>query len=285
MSHVSRLGWSRALVGALILLRTTPLLASFDLPFLRNTWPLLGWPDGQWTVAWLPPVAVALLCIVRTVAAVCFTIGYRARLAGLLCSLSGLSILIDDPFQFVFTVFQLYLAALVLSLTDAVGAFAISPAPVRFADSSRWLIRAFLASIYFWAGLYKLRADWLDGRTLELLQRSGALSGRLLGMALHSELSRRVAAGLVVALELSLAPALLVRKTRRWALLAAFAFHAFLQLAAAPDFLGFGMCALLLACWEPPARGRPGTGDTQLNDGRSLRDISSSRTSSRASRA
>jgi hypothetical protein len=28
-----------------------------------------------------------------------------------------------------------------------------------------------------------------------------------------------------------------------------------LQLTASPDFLGFGMCALLVACWEtePPA--------------------------------
>lgn len=256
MSDVRRLGWSRAAIGSLILLRTTPLLALLDLPFLRSAFPLLGWPDGRWTVASLPPVAVALLCIVRTAAAVCFTIGYRTRAAGLLCGLSGLLILIDDPFQFVFTVVQLYLAAIVLSLTDAGGAFALRPAPVRFAASSRWLIRAFLASIYFWAGLYKLRADWLDGRTLELLQRSGALTGRSIAVALHSEMARRVAAWLVVGLELSLGPALLVRQTRRAALLLAFAFHALLQLTASPDFLGFGMCALLLACWEPRREAR-----------------------------
>jgi hypothetical protein len=60
---------------------------------------------------------------------------------------------------------------------------------------------------------------------------------------------------LVVAFELSLGPALLVRRTRRIALLAAFAFHGLLQLTTSPDFLGFGMCALLVACWEqrPPA--------------------------------
>jgi hypothetical protein len=251
LSDVRRLGWARAAIGTLILLRTTPLLARFDLPFLRSASPLLGWPDGRWTVAWLPSVVVALLCIVRTASAVCFSIGYRVRVAGLLCGLSGLVILIDDPFQFVFTVVQLYLAAIVLSLTDAGGAFALFPVPVRYPGSSRWLIRIFLASIYFWAGLYKLRADWLDGRTLELLQRSGALTGRLIAVTMHSELPRRVAAWGVVGLELSLGPALLLRQTRRWALLGALAFHGLLQLTAYPDFLGFGMCALLLACWEP----------------------------------
>lgn len=250
MSDVRRLGWARAAIGSLILLRTTPLLAPFDLPFLRNASPLLGWPDGRWTVAWLPSAAVALLCILRTASACCFAIGYHVRVAGLVCGLSGLALLIDDPFQFFFTVFQLYLAAIVLSLTDAGGAFALFPTPVRFPDSSRWLIRVFLASIYLWAGLYKLRADWLDGRTIELLQQSGALTGRFM----HSEPQRRVAAWLVVAFELSLGPALLVRQTRRTALLSAFAFHALLQLTASPDFLGLGMCALLVACWEPGPR-------------------------------
>ena len=250
MSDVRRLGWARAAIGTLILLRTTPLLAPFDFPFLRSASPLLGWPDGRWTVAWLPSAAVALLCILRTACAFCFAIGYRMRVAGLVCGLSGLAILIDDPFQFFFTVFQLYLAAIVLSLTDAGGAFALFPTPVRFPDSSRWLVRVFLASVYFWAGLYKLRADWLDGRTLELLQEAGALTTRFM----HSEPQRRMAAWLVVAFELSLAPALLVRLTRRMALLTAFGFHAVLQLTASPDFLGFGMCALLMACWEPRPR-------------------------------
>ena len=147
--------------------------------------------------------------------------------------------------------FQLYWAAIVLSLTDAGGEFSLFPTAVRYPEPSRWLVRIFLASIYFWAGLYKLRADWLDGRTLELLQQSGALTSRFM----HSEPQRRVAAWLVVAFELSLGPALLVRRTRRTALLSAFAFHALLQLTTSPDFLGLGMCALLVACWEPKAAG------------------------------
>jgi len=195
---------------------------------------------------------------VRTAAAVCFTIGYRARVTGLLCGLSGLAILIDDPFQFVFTLVQLYLSAIVLSLTDAGAALSLFPTPVRSAESGRWLIRTFLASIYFWAGVYKLRADWLDGRTFEVLQRSGALSGPLIDTALHSEVARRLAAWLVVGLELSLGPALLARQTRRWGLLAAFVFHGVLQVTASPDFFGFGMCALLFGCWESDRENRMG---------------------------
>jgi len=253
MSDVRRLGWSRVAIGALLLLRTTPILALLDQPFLRSAYPLLGWPDGRWTVASLPSAIVALLCVVRTVAAVCFTIGYRVQVTGLLCGLSGLLILIDDPFQFVFTVVYLYLAAIVLSFTDAGAALSLFRAPVRFPESSRWLIRTFLASIYCWAGLYKLRVDWLDGRTLELLQRSGLLTGPFISIGLHSQMTRSVAAWLVVGLELSLGPALLARQTRHLGLLVAFAFHGVLQLTASPDFLGFGMCALLLGCWDAPS--------------------------------
>jgi len=40
------LAWCRAAIGAVLLLRTTPLLAPFHIWFLRDAFPLLGWPDA-----------------------------------------------------------------------------------------------------------------------------------------------------------------------------------------------------------------------------------------------
>src|SRR5688572_30313384 len=62
------LGWSRAALGLLFLIRTTPLLAPLHLWALSDTSPLLGWPDDRWHgtpvgIA-LPPSIVASLCVV-----------------------------------------------------------------------------------------------------------------------------------------------------------------------------------------------------------------------------
>src|SRR4051812_27789955 len=39
------LAWARVALGALFLLRTTPVLAPLHLPYLSGTSPLVGWPD------------------------------------------------------------------------------------------------------------------------------------------------------------------------------------------------------------------------------------------------
>jgi hypothetical protein len=244
------LGWARAAVGALILLRTTPLLAPLDIWFLRDTLPLLGWPDAGFNAASWPPSLIAALCVLRTLAALAFMLGAWTRITGLACGACGYAIASQHPFGFFFTIHLLYQAAILLALTDSGSVFALRPQPARSPRSSYRLIWCFVASIYLWAGLYKLRPDWLDGRTLELFRRPGALQGTVADLLLGTPRSRQIIATATALFELSIGPLLLWPKTRSAALVAALLFHLGLELTAHPDFLGFGMAALLLTFFD-----------------------------------
>jgi hypothetical protein len=241
------LGWTRAAIGALILLRTTPLLAPLDLWFLRDTVPLLGWPEPGFSAMSLPSWMIMALCVLRTVSAALLMLGVGTRASGLICGISGYAVALQHPFGFFFTIHLLYQAAILLAVTDSAAAFALRPTPARSPRSSYWLIWLFTASIYLWAGIYKLRPDWLDGRTLELFHRPGALAGPLADFLLATP-GRRHFFGTATALfEVSLGPLLLWMRTRRAALLCAFLFHLGLEVTAHPDLLGFGMAAMLLS--------------------------------------
>src|SRR5258708_14686608 len=72
------LAWSRIAAGALFLFRTTPLIDLLRLPFVTDTWPLLGWPSEHWAgPAWfhLLMAIAAAACVLRTVAAALFAHG------------------------------------------------------------------------------------------------------------------------------------------------------------------------------------------------------------------
>ena len=153
------LGWSRAAIGALVLLRTTPLLVPSGIWYLRDTIPLLGWPDGSWNVPGITPGFVQALCVVRTVSAALFMVGVATRPAGIVCGLTGYLVVAQSPFGFFFTIHLLYQAAILLALCDAGSAFALRPVPPRSPDSSYRMMQWWIASIYVWAGLYKLRPD------------------------------------------------------------------------------------------------------------------------------
>ncbi len=246
------LGWIRAAIGALILLRTTPILLLFHVWCVGDTRPLLGWPDGSWDLTTLPALAIQIACIARTIAAALFMVGIGTRPAGLVCGLAGYVVMSQNPFGFFFTAHLLYQAAILLALSDAGSAFALRPTPARSPVSSYWMLRWWLASIYLWAGIYKLRADWLDGRGLDILRRPGAIEGWLADVILATSWSRAMVAKGVALFELAAGPLLLWRRTRRYALVAAYAFHLGLEIMAHPDLLGWGMMSLLL-CFIPDA--------------------------------
>src|SRR5439155_25519812 len=69
------LGVARIAIGALILARTTPILAPFHILFLGDASPMLGWPEPGFSFAWLSPGAIGALCLVRTVGAAALTLG------------------------------------------------------------------------------------------------------------------------------------------------------------------------------------------------------------------
>jgi hypothetical protein len=252
------LAWCRAAIGVVLLLRTTPLLAPFDIWFLRDTYPLLGWPEAGWKAAApfaLPASIVMGLCLVRSAAAVLLIAGVWTRAAGLIAGTAGYAVMAQNPFGFIFTLHLLYQAAILLALTDSATSFALRPNPARSPASSVLLLRCWTASIYAWAGVYKLRADWLDGRALGLFHADGAIRGPIADLLLASSSSRAVVGTGVAVLELTLGPLLLWSRTRRVAVVLAFAFHAGLELTARPDLLGWGMASLLLCFVEPSQHG------------------------------
>lgn len=234
-------------IGALLLLRTTPLLAPLDIPWLRSTAPFFGWPTGGFSLAFLPVWSIQALCILRTVAAVLFMVGVAARASGVICGVAGLLVALQYPLGFFFTIYLLYQAAILLSFTDGVSELAVAPSRPRKSPLDAWLLRAFVASIYFWAGVYKLRPDWLDGRTLGLFHQPGALSGKLADLVFATPWLPALAAKLIAAVELSLGPLLLWQRSRRFALVMAYALHVVLELTAHPDLLGWAMMVLLMS--------------------------------------
>ena len=251
------LGYARVALGAIFLARTTPLLAFLGGPFGAEASPLLGWPTTEWTLAFpgtsLPAWLVASLCVLRTVAALLFACGVRARLAGVVAAASGYLVVAQDRFAFITSFHVLFLAMFVLARTSATSAVALVPErpaePAEITSSVRF-VTVVLASIYFWAGVAKVQPDWLSGHALHAQAAAGAFAGPL-GALLERAPLRAVAAVGVPALELAVA-ALLVADRRRLAIALGLLFHALVELTVKPDMLGWQMALLLLAIWPRP---------------------------------
>jgi hypothetical protein len=250
---VRPLGLARVLLGALVLLRTTPLLAPFHPPFLSGASPLLGWPTHEWHFAatglGLPDVAVAALCVVRTLAATLFAAGVRAREAGVAGALAGWLVLAQDESGYINTLHLLYMGMAVLAVAGSGAAAALRPERAVLPESGVLLLRAFVASVYAWSGIAKLNASWLAGEALASFHAQGIVRGPLVDALLASHAGQLVCAWGVAALEIALGPLLLVRRTRRVAVVLALALHALLEVTVHPDVFGFAMAALLVGCW------------------------------------
>ena len=254
-ARLDSLGRARVALGAIFLLRTTPLLGALHIPFLFDSAPLLGWPDGRFhfapLVGPLPDLVIRTLCIVRTVAAVAFMLGVAARPAGLVAGSLGLLTVTQVPGRLNTTEQVLFLGTMLLALTDAVNRCALRPGAIRSARSSVWLMRSWIASIYLWAGLAKLRADWLDGSALALFRDEGRFAPWIADLLLSTPARRLLVGSAVAGSELALAALLTIPRTRRAGLFAALALHAGFEAAASPDLFGWVMAALLLCFWDP----------------------------------
>jgi hypothetical protein len=255
------LGRARVALGCVFLLRTTPVLAPFHISFLADANPLLGWPDGHARFApfipALPAALLAILCVIRTLAAVAFTLGVCARVSGFVAGGLGYLTVLQDPARLYTTHHVIFLGTILLASTDAVSVCAVSPELRRSPKSSLLLIRAWVASIYAWAAIAKVRTDWLDGRTFVVLARGGLLRPFVAATMLASAPVRAFMACGTVAMELALAVLLLVRRSRRFGLALAVVFHLGLEWATSPDLFGWAMIALLLAFLDPHERSEP----------------------------
>ncbi len=248
---IRSLGVARIALGTVFLFRTNPLANPYPSPLCWVEGPLFGWPVPGWHAALLgvalPAAVMAFLCVVRTLAAALFTLGIATRASGLTASLCGLAVMAQDTFSFSFTRYILFLGTGVLAIADAGASFAVRPTPIGDARASVLLVRAFVASIYAWSGIAKMRAPWLDGTTLGVLHAGHFLRGRLVDLATATGSTRVAASISVVVLELALGPLLLVRRTRALGLAAALVMHAFYEVSAHPDLIGLVMMSLLCA--------------------------------------
>jgi Vitamin K-dependent gamma-carboxylase len=245
------LGLARILFGALALCRTTPILSPLGSSYLASAAPLLGWPTRLWhigaTGVSLPSQAVAVLCIARTVAMVLFTAGIRAREFGVAAGLMGWIVLFQDAAAYINSMNLLCMGLVVLALSGAGSALAITPEREHDVPSARALTRAFVVSVYAWSGLAKLNASWLSGDALAHFRDAGMVHGALAGAVLTSSLSRAVTSWMIAALELGMGPLLLWPRTRSVGIAVALAFHAALEWTVQPDFFGFQIAVLLLS--------------------------------------
>ena len=231
---------ARVALGILFLMRTTPLGFCFASRRFSDAAPLFGWPDGavhlNGPLSALPVQVAAALALARTLAAICFAIGVEPFASGIVAGGLGYAAVLRDPFLFDNTLHVLFLGTILLALACRQG----GPGP------GLSLVRLWVASIYLWAALSKLRTDWLDGRTLALLHDERLLRGVLSGWIVASPGRRIAAAWSVVGIELALGPLLLARRSRTRALALAFGFHAVLEVVATPNQLSWQMAALLL---------------------------------------
>jgi hypothetical protein len=243
--------------GIIFLLRTTPLLAPFRIEFLQHTFPLFGWPDGSFRAPlWglgLPDGLVVALCMARTLAALGFTLGLFSRVCGIAAGLLGYLVLAQDEFTYVQTLHLIFGSTCLLGLTDCGSMLALRPDRPRSPNSSLWLMQVWVVSVYAWAGLAKLHADWLDGRALGLFQQAGAIRGPLPDMLLSTPALRAWVARGIAGVEIGLGPALLLGRTRKTALVIAYGLHLGIQLAAHPDMFSLQMGVLLLSFLPPVA--------------------------------
>ena len=250
------LAWTRAALGVVFLLRTTPLLSLFD-PAFGDASPLLGWPGpGQRAAAFgwvLSAGAIKALCALRTLGALGFALGLFPLAAGLTAGVCGYIVLLQDVYGFTFTQHLLFLGTAVVALTDCAAVAAVRPEPPRAPRSSLWLCHGFCVSVYFWASVVKTRRDWYDGRTLGVFYGDGRLHGALADLLLSTPTRRAFMGPLVALTELSLVPLLLIPRTRWLGLAMAAGLHISIEMMARPDVIGWGMLALLLSFVPTPA--------------------------------
>jgi hypothetical protein len=234
-------------LGMLFLIRTAGLSGPLSLfPAGRL---LLGWPDtagpGLAPLLALPSAMVAAACVARTLAAGLFTLGVWTRPAGIAAGLIGYVVVAQDPLGFNMTVHTLLLGTIILACTDAGSRIALLPTPARSPHSSVGLVRIWIASIYVWAGMAKLHADWMSGRVLAMLLDEGVLRGIATSLLAGSETRRLVAISVAMG-EILLGVGLLLRPTRRAAVVLALGAHALFQATLTPDLFGAVMVVLLV---------------------------------------
>lgn len=253
------LALARIAIGTVFVVRTTALANLLNIPLAHVRGPLFGWPDAGIAFAWggfvMPESVRVAVAVVRTIAALAFVAGVRARVAGVVAGALGLFALSQDPFGFIYTLYTLFLGTIVVAIGDGTTRWALVPDRALSAASSRRLLQIFVASIYGWSAIAKLSREWLSGLTLLALAEDGLVTPVVRSALLAHDALRVLTAYGAVAIEAALVIAILVPRTRRVAFVVALLFHLTVEIAMRPDVMSFVMASLLVgAAWTPRAQ-------------------------------
>jgi hypothetical protein len=192
----------------------------------------------------------------RTALSFALLVGLRARLAAVLLVAASYALLAADRYRYFHHLHLLYLS---------IGWSAFGPLDARL-SLERWLRRRFapidrpatcplwslqllrglVVSVYLASALSKLDPAWLSGESLELLARLGMLGGPV-WTELQGLLGFAGVARLTCATELAIPLALMLPRTRPWAIAGALVFHAFISASMSVGTFGAQMALLLLA--------------------------------------
>lgn len=227
---------------------------------VRTHGPLVGWPDTRFHVALfsMPVWLIGALALLRTIAAISFTIGVRSREAGVVASVCAYAVLAQDALAYINTLQLLFLSTFIVALADSSVELALRPRAARSMSSSIWLVRAVPLSVYAFSGIAKLNSLFLSGHAVLGLCGDTELRGIVARLACSSIGVARIASIGAATFELVLPVLLVARRTRKLAVVLALAFHATLEISIHPDAFGWIMVTLLLAFIprQPDARNR-----------------------------
>jgi len=231
--------------------------------------------EFTWSIAASPPLVSPLvpglvldetatrwLVYVRTALAVSLLVGARPRACAGLLALVSYVLFAADRYRYFHHLHLLYVSVAWLALAPLGDRLNIERAVRRAWSALRgtssaeltapdwspvWplqLLRAFVMSVYFAAGVSKLHGEWLSGHTLEHMHRVGVISGAPFA-TLQNWLGYAGIARLTCLSELGLPLLLAARPTRYAAIALAIAFHAFLSASMRVSTFGLQMVVLL----------------------------------------
>jgi hypothetical protein len=192
----------------------------------------------------------------RTVLSFALLLGIRARGAALLLAAVSYALLAADRYRYFHHLHLLYLSIAWSAFGPLDARLSLERAlrrlwskPDRPETSPLWpleLLRGLVIGVYLASGLSKLDPAWLRGENLRWLARLDMLGGPV-WTTLEGWLGFSGVARLTCATELALPLALMLPRTRHWAIGAALIFHALLSMSMSVGTFGVEMAILLLA--------------------------------------
>jgi hypothetical protein len=215
--------------------------------------------------------ATRALVVARTVLSVLLLLGVRARLSAALLGFVSYLLLVADRYRYYHHLHLLYVSLLFLALAPIGSSLSLengvrrllgllrgsgfkgtgTSAPRLVAETPAWplqLIRALVIGVYVAAGVSKVDASWLNGDALRELERFWVLKGPFWEWV-RDAVGHTTVARLALVTELALPLGLMLRPTRRLAILGGWAFHAGISASMPVYSFGIQMSLFLLAFW------------------------------------